>query len=323
MLVKMRTVIFLRLNASFITIYQVNIDKLIAEIDMDGKVLTMARKSLLLFEKYNANFMFTYAEYAVDQRLSYFIKKLWILDNLTNDTPITGKSVLPNGCFNIAVIEGNGLLINHQGQELHLTQGTYFCGQMTEAIGVTILNGAKATMIQLYAWVPVHFSAVAMDQFRDRIVPFELTGIDSEVIRQLPGKSNQVICKNIFYVFEPKLITSASSKAIYLSTKTLMDNNGNYAIEKLAADLNCSSRYLQKSFKKHVGLSPKQFAVILKLRSAVDGIAYPEKTESSLTSLAIENHFYDQAHFNNTFKSIVKTSPKSFHIPDYFLSFKQ
>ncbi len=267
--------------------------------------------------------MFKYEEYEVDKTLSYFIKKLWILDNSTNSVEVTGKSVLPNGCFNIAVVQGNGLMVTHQGREQHLTQGTYFCGQMTEAISVTITNGSKATMIQLHAWTPVHFSSVDMHQFHDQIVPFELAGIDLDLMSKLPGQNAQTICQNISLLFSQNLTVSVCSRLIYLAAMILLNNKGCYPIEKLAEDIKCSSRYLQKIFKKHVGLTPKQFAVIIKLRSAVDEIAYPQPEQSSFISMAIDNHFYDQAHFNNTFKSIVKTSPKKFNPPDYFLSLKK
>lgn len=267
--------------------------------------------------------MFKYEEYDFHKRFSYFIKKLWILDNLAGENIVTGKSVLPNGCFNIAVIEGDGLIVNHQGQEFLLVQGTYFCGQMTEAISVTVLKGSKATMIQLHAWVPVHFSPLDMCQFRDRIVSFESIGFHSDIIRRLPAQGNRLISQNIILFFAPQLTISDVSRLIYLSTSTLIDKKGNYSISALAADLKCSLRYLQKIFRKYVGLSPKQFAVIVKLRSAIDEIAYPHQDNSSLTNLAIDHHFYDQAHFNNTFRSIVKTSPTRFNIPDYFLSLKR
>ncbi|WP_316736766.1 helix-turn-helix domain-containing protein [Pedobacter aquatilis] len=267
--------------------------------------------------------MFKYEEYDVEKKLSCFIKKLWILDNSASASDVSGKSVLPNGCFNIAVIKGNGLTVEHQGREQHLTQGTYFCGQMTEAISVTVRSGAKATMIQLHAWTPVHFSSVDMYQFHDQIVHFELSGIDLDVMGKLPGQSNQKICQNISLIFEPHLVTNLNTRLISMATTILLNNKGYYAIEKLAQDLKCSSRYLQKMFKKHVGLTPKQFALILKLRSTVDEIAYPQQDQSSFVNLAVDNHFYDQAHFNNTFKSIVKTSPKNFKVLDYFLSLKR
>lgn len=103
----------------------------------------------------------------------------------------------------------------------------------------------------------------------------------------------------------------------------ILISNGNTTVAEMAETLNCSSRYLQKLFKIHIGLSPKELSVIIKLREAVDGIAYPDLDSASLTRLALVNQFYDQAHFNNTFQKIVKTSPKKFHVPDYLLSLKR
>lgn len=102
----------------------------------------------------------------------------------------------------------------------------------------------------------------------------------------------------------------------------IVNTHGNTTITEVASTLNCSARYLQKLFKTAIGLTPKQLAIIIKLRNAVDDIAYPGTGSSTLTRLALANQFYDQAHFNNTFQAIVKTSPTKFHVPDYFLSNK-
>ncbi|RZM30238.1 MAG: AraC family transcriptional regulator [Pedobacter sp.] len=266
--------------------------------------------------------MFSYQEFYVEQKFSLFIKKLWILDNLVNHERISGKSVLPNGCFNIAVIEGQGLMISHLDWEKHMTAGVYFCGQMSEAIRVDVLPGSKATMIQLYPWVPAHFSAMDMSVYTDQIVPLEVTGFDATVLQGLQGLGSQELYQHFVLRFAPLFKVSMASKLIYQACKSIMDSESMISIAKLAADLGCSVRHLQKLFRKHIGLSPKQFALILKLRAAVDAIAYPEKNTPSLTTLALDNNFYDQAHFTNSFKSMVKTSPNQFHIPDYFLSFK-
>ncbi len=54
-----------------------------------------------------------------------------------------------------------------------------------------------------------------------------------------------------------------------------MKNNGIDSIKDLCVQLNCSSRHLQKIFLKYIGLSPKEFSIIIKLRNAIDEIAYP------------------------------------------------
>lgn len=267
--------------------------------------------------------MFRYEEYQVRRELSLFIKKLWTLDNLNNSSLVPNKSVLPNGCFNIAFVQGPGLRIKHQNIDRSLPEGVYFCGQMTEALSVSIEPYTKATMVQLYPWTPVHFISADLSLYTDRIVP--TTDMDFspfEELKIVEGLTHISICRQVKAAFDPLLSFSIASALILRSTQMIANAYGSITVAEIATTLNCSARYLQKLFKTAIGLTPKQLAIIIKLRNAVDDIAYPGTGSSTLTRLALANQFYDQAHFNNTFQAIVKTSPTKFHVPDYFLSNK-
>jgi len=59
------------------------------------------------------------------------------------------------------------------------------------------------------------------------------------------------------------------------------------------------------------------------MRNTIDSIAYPSSAfSSSLTSLALDNDFYDKSHFNNAFKAIINTAQKKFIPSSYILAFK-
>ncbi|WP_299291524.1 DUF6597 domain-containing transcriptional factor [uncultured Mucilaginibacter sp.] len=267
--------------------------------------------------------MFRYEEYQIRRELSVFIKKLWTLNNLTNSSPVLNKSVLPNGCFNLAFIQGPGLQIKHQNIDKLLPAGVYFCGQMTEALSVSIEPFTKATMVQLYPWTPIHFLSANLSLYTDQIVPTTDMGfVPFDKLKIVEGLTHTLICRQVIAAFNPLLNFSTASSLITRGTQMMINTHGNTTIAEVATTLNCSVRYLQKLFKTSIGLTPKQLAVIIKLRDAVDDIAYPGTGSVTLTRLALTNQFYDQAHFNNTFQTIVKTSPTKFHVPDYFLSFK-
>ncbi|MEX8548360.1 MAG: AraC family transcriptional regulator [Mucilaginibacter sp.] len=267
--------------------------------------------------------MFRYEEYQIRRELSVFIKKLWTLNNLNDSLPVLNKSVLPNGCFNIAFIQGLGLQIKHQNIDKLLPAGVYFCGQMTEALSVSIEPFTKATMVQLYPWTPVHFISANLSLYTDQIVPTTDMGfVPFNNLKIVEGLTYSSICRQVIAAFNPLLNFSTASSLILRGTQMIVNTHGNTTIIEVATTLNCSVRYLQKLFKTYIGLTPKQLAVIIKLRDAVDDIAYPGSDSATLTRLALANRFYDQAHFNNTFQAIVKTSPNKFHVPDYFLSFK-
>jgi AraC-like DNA-binding protein len=70
-------------------------------------------------------------------------------------------------------------------------------------------------------------------------------------------------------------------------------------------------------------VTPKQFSRLIQLRNAVDDMAYPQNGAAMLTRLAYTHNFYDQAHFINTFRDIVKTLPSKFDQTAYVLAYKR
>jgi hypothetical protein len=43
--------------------------------------------------------------------------KIWSVDNSTQKTDIPNLKILPNGCFNIAILIGNGALVTLKKQK--------------------------------------------------------------------------------------------------------------------------------------------------------------------------------------------------------------
>ncbi len=266
--------------------------------------------------------MFKYVEYKVPKSLAPLVKKLWTLDNLSNPSPVENKSILPNGCFNIAFIAGAGVLIRNKNGKIQLPEGIYFCGQMTQLLDIHIHPHSRATMVQLYPWTLAHFHPAAeMSRYIDGFISLEHFG--NYHFKNLLKAGDADICRAVTAMFKPLFKADLSTTILTRATQIIMNSHGDLNISELSETLNCSQRFLQKIFKKHIGLSPKRFATIVKLRDTVDDLAYRENDQGSLTTLALTNGFYDQAHFNNSFQSIVKTSPNKFSIIDCFLSFKK
>jgi len=261
--------------------------------------------------------MLRYSEYQVHSPLSAFIKKLWTLDNSENTSDSGARSVLPNGCFTIAFIEGQGIQVKTRLSEKFLNPGLYFVGQLTGAITVNLLPNTKAIMVQLFAWTPVHFSEVAMPAFTDQVLPLTMPVINTSKF------NNSAIALAVHRAFRAHFRHNKNTYLIQQACLYLAETRGGLTISALATQLGRSERHLQKLFKQHIGVTPKAFAVILKLRNAVDDIAYPQYANIILTRLALENNFYDQAHFINTFQSIVGTSPAKFDKTTYLLAFKK
>jgi AraC-like DNA-binding protein len=265
-----------------------------------------------------------YDEYYVNGTIANFIKKLWILDNPEKHPPLLNKGVPPNGCFTIAIIQGNGLQVKHTGQITKLSEGIYFCGQITETISIDVLSGTKATMIQLFPWTAAHFGLSDAHLYTDHICPAnEIAQLKTLDLHRMISLSNRSICQYITKAFAPLFKTDSNTALINESTKLIITSKGSITVASIARSLNCSERHIQKLFKNFVGVSPKLFINIIKLREALDDIANPNHKPPTMTQLALSSGYYDQPHFNNNFNTFIKTTPKNFAKEDYFLTIKK
>lgn len=98
-------------------------------------------------------------------------------------------------------------------------------------------------------------------------------------------------------------------------------NSGHLEITELSKRLGVSDRTIRNHFYNCIGCSPKEYFRIVKLKQ----IAYQLKhSESSLTDIAYDNNYFDQAHFIREVKGITGQSPNQLRkeIPNFrFLQF--
>lgn len=118
------------------------------------------------------------------------------------------------------------------------------------------------------------------DEVRDKIEIFLKCNLVNENLDRRVLAANQMICK------------------------------GNiWNVEDLSSSLNISSTTLRNLFKEQVGISPKDFIKIQRIKRA---ISYDRYGEQSLTEMAYHLKYFDQAHFIHDFKDSIGLTPKQY-----------
>lgn len=79
-------------------------------------------------------------------------------------------------------------------------------------------------------------------------------------------------------------------------------------MKELAGSLYISQDAFEKRFRRLVGVSPKQFAFITKMRAVVNSAVH----KPSLADLAFDAGYYDLPHFNKDFKLFTGRTPTEF-----------
>ena len=101
-----------------------------------------------------------------------------------------------------------------------------------------------------------------------------------------------------------------SEPLVLHSLNVLRERGGQIAIPDLAALLYISQRQLERLYHTQVGLTPKQYARLLRVEAA--RFALKQARGASLAHISAALDYYDQAHFAHEFKAVVGLSPRTY-----------
>jgi AraC-like DNA-binding protein len=96
------------------------------------------------------------------------------------------------------------------------------------------------------------------------------------------------------------------------SVTRIIQEEGTVRIAAVAAEFGYSERYLNKVFHECIGLTPKQYAIVVQNNAALRNIL--QKEQRRLTDIAYLHGYSDQSHFNRRLKQYAKASPKRISI---------
>lgn len=110
----------------------------------------------------------------------------------------------------------------------------------------------------------------------------------------------------------------AASPDVLWAWRRLLEAGGRLRVTELAQELRCSRRHLSARFSEQVGVPPKTLARLLRFRRAARLLGAGPLSESpgrcaaarlSLTQIALESGYYDQAHLNRDFREFAGLAP--------------
>jgi AraC-like DNA-binding protein len=119
--------------------------------------------------------------------------------------------------------------------------------------------------------------------------------------------AGRLLLMNRYVLKLSELIRTDPDHSILFATKAIQKRNGLISLKNIEKELHVTERTLQRSFKLHVGVSPKVFSRICQFQSAFQQISNGEP--SKLSDIAYENGFADQSHLNRSFKEFTNCSP--------------
>ncbi|KAF2509910.1 helix-turn-helix domain-containing protein [Flavobacterium foetidum] len=261
-----------------------------------------------------------YSEHYVSPKSERFVSKIWCLDNSLGEDLIENKLVLPNGCFNLAIVRGNAIEVHTSKKKYEMNEGFYFCSQMTNKVLVNIGPQTKVTIIQLHAWTLSIFPQYDLSNFTDSILKIDASQLPLKISHK---DSVETILKTINVYFEEIANLNPAPNTIEKVCEIIRLSEDEMAVSEIVKTLNSSQRLIQIKFKSATGLTIKKYIQILQFRKSIDQMIDTDTEKRSLTEIALYNKYFDQSHFIRKFKDVTKTTPKTFNPDSYFLSKKR
>lgn len=233
--------------------------------------------------------------------LADYIDAFWLVKG--TEKQLKKKNILPDGCIDLIFNLGDNCNTD-SGALTMQSNKSYLVGTMT-TFKESFLSSKNMLM-------GIRFKPAAFSLFYNYAPLNEITDKTIEFEQSLSPDIHKVELYSVSYL-NAFLLNTLSSQRSNLSTviRDIQTAKGQISIDVLAKR-NCTTiRQLERNFKKYVGITPKEFANIVRFQFAISKIKNNEDRES-LSDIAFGCGYYDQAHLSNEIKRYTGATPSQF-----------
>ena len=244
---------------------------------------------------------------APSRLLRSYVREYW---HLRRETPLLSfheEYMHPRGGFGIVFNFGDSLRLDAQA----VAEPVFLDGANTVSRKLGLLGHVELMGVRFHEGGAYPFLGVPLVELRNEIS--FLDALDKPRLLQLHARLQeaQSLAARI-NLLEDWLIHRLSvgkerDELIPASLARLRQRQGHLPIPELARELDVSQRHLERLYQSHVGMSPKQYAQLLRVEAA--RLILRQKNGQSTTTLAAELDFYDQSHFIREFSAIIGMTP--------------
>ncbi|MBS1564248.1 MAG: helix-turn-helix transcriptional regulator [Bacteroidetes bacterium] len=277
-----------------------------------GFVIFASEASAYYFTKYTGSL--NYQTYTPDKDLHSFVKCYWTLEGPIEAVP-QRQTIVPDGCMEMIFhhcdpyrqfLEDGSSIIQPQ---------CFVIGQLTGPLEIAPTGETGIFSVRFHPDGFSPFAGIDIKKMENTAVGLEnLFGEEGNRLGRevliAPSTGARIMLVEAF--LKDRLADATTVNRIVRSTVDLIIAvNGNLHVGNYTSKSGINRRQLERHFAKAVGISPKQLIRTIRLQHVLKMIL--NGNYSSLTALAYENEYYDQAHFIKDFKEFTGLTPKAFY----------
>ena len=242
------------------------------------------------------------------------VKCYWTLESPGEDTN-EKQTIVPDGCMEMIFHYGD-LYEQHTADGNRIVQPRCFViGQLTRPLQIKPTGKTGIFSVRFHPNGFLSFTTIPVKELENTAISLhKIFGIAGEEISQnvLNAQNTLERIKLIEAFLLTKLTDSETvDRIVKQSVDTILMAGGQLSVQSLSKQTRVHRRQLERKFLSTIGLSPKQLSKTIRLQATLKMLL--NKQFTSLTALAYENAYYDQAHFIKDFKELTGFTPKEFY----------
>lgn len=246
--------------------------------------------------------------------LAPWVDRLWTLSPSRDQKRLMPIRVLPDGCVDLIFVSGCPLhLVQSDGTPQRLPMA-FVSGPMKRA-SVALLGGTTSLVgARFRPGGAFPLLRIALHELADQSVPLEelLGGEGKPLADQVAG--GQLLPYKLHHLgaFLLRQVSRLESVPDWLAAIIRESSHWHdeLSIPAVARIANLSAQHLERQFQARVGISPKRFLRIVRLRRILPALKV--KAEPDWADLAAAEGFYDQAHLIHEFRHLAGVTPRQF-----------
>lgn len=255
-----------------------------------------------------------YESFDPQPNLGAIVKCHWILE-VPGDLEAPKQRVIPDGCIEMCFILGDDVKRFTSENEFIIQPRAMVFGQITKPYFVQPTGYVNTFAVRFYPYGFANLIKKPISELADKETPLtDLFG--EELAKDLEHQITEVSStEERIAIIETFLLDQLADQSVIdtivkSTIEALSETRGSASINAILKDDLSVRRQLERKFSKQIGLSPKQLGKIIRLQSALKMILNGQG--ETLTQVAYESEYYDQAHFTKDFKEFTGVNPKQY-----------
>lgn len=239
-----------------------------------------------------------YKEYSPHPDLANYIDAYWTARGCEKGNSV--ENILPDGCVDIIFNLGADCKTDNETVTMQ-TEKAYLVGTMTH-FKPTSINPQTSLL-------GIRFKPAAFSAFYRFSSLYEITDKTIELENSFAPDLQNTIHHSSAYLDHFFLNRLSKPKHLLLPIiANIHSHKGQLRVNELAQRYFTTPRQLERNFKQHIGVSPKEFINLVRYQCALSAIKR-KTTDKSLLDIAFEYGYYDHSHLTNEIKRYTGVAP--------------